>query len=82
MSAVTCILKGEETDLDELREDETGRSSTDQQDLGTKGHLQLVHAVDSARSGLEQGSLLVGEVVDLVALGEVAIYQRLWQMLR
>lgn len=63
------------THLDELREDQTGRAGTDQQYLGAKGHLELVHAVNGARGGLEQGGLLVGKVLDLVALGKVASCQ-------
>ena len=61
------------THLDELGEDETGGSGTDQKNLGAESELELVHSVDSTRSGLKEGSLLVGEVLDLVALGEVAI---------
>lgn len=60
------------TDLHELGKDETGGSGTDQEDLGTEGHLEFVHSVNGARSGLEKGGLLVGKVLDLVALGEVA----------
>ena len=41
------------SDLHQLSQDETSRSSTDQEDLGTERHLQLVHSVDSARSGLK-----------------------------
>ena len=63
------------SDLHQLSQDKTRGSSTNQQDLGTEWHLELVHSVDSARSGLEKGGLLVGEVLDLVALGKVATPQ-------
>lgn len=63
------------SDLHQLSQDKTSRSSTDKEDLGTERHLQLVHSVDGTRSGLEKGSLLVREVLDLVALGEVASLQ-------
>lgn len=60
------------THLHELSEDETRWSGTDQENLGTEWHLELVHSVDGARGGLEECRLLVGEVLDLVALGKVA----------
>lgn len=56
----------------ELRKDETGRTGTDEEHLGAEGHLELVHTVDSARGGLEKSRLLIRQVLDLVALGEVA----------
>lgn len=60
------------THLDELGEDETSGSGTDQKNLGAEWHLELVHTVDSARSGFKERGLLVGEVLDLVTLGKVA----------
>lgn len=56
----------------ELRKDETGRTGTNEEHLGAEGHLELVHTVDSARGGLEKSRLLIRQVLDLVALGEVA----------
>ena len=55
-----------------MSEDETGRSSSDQENLGTEWHLELVHPVDSTRCGFEKGGLFVGEVFDLVTFGKVA----------
>ena len=68
-------LRAKTTHLDELSEDETGGSGTDQEDFCAKRHLELVHSVDSARGRLEQGRLFVGEVLDLVTLGELAVGQ-------
>ncbi len=59
--------------LHELSENETGRTCADKEDLRAERHLDLVHTVDGTRSGLEQGSLLVREVLDLVAFGEMAV---------
>lgn len=64
------------THLDELGEDETGGAGSDQEHLGAERHLELVHSVDGARRRLEERGLLVREVLDLVALGEVAVNQR------
>jgi hypothetical protein len=66
----------------ELRKDETGRTGTDEEHLGAEGHLELVHTVDSARGGLEKGRLLVRQVLDLVALGEVAGGESAWSSSR
>ena len=60
------------SDLHQLGENQTGGASTDEENLGAKRHLELVHAVNGARGGLEQSRLFVRQVLDLVALGKVA----------
>lgn len=60
--------------LHELGKDKTGRAGTDEENSSTERHLEDVHTVDGTRGGFEKGSLLIGEVLDLVALGEVASY--------
>lgn len=65
------------SNLHELSENKTSGSSTNQEDLGTEWHLKLVHSVNGARGGFEEGSLFIGKVLDLVALCKVAIIVRI-----
>lgn len=65
---------GSTTHLHELGKDKAGRTGTNEENSSAERHLEDVHTVDGTRGGFEKGSLLVGEVLNLVALGEVASY--------
>lgn len=58
--------------LEQLRQNQTGRTGTEQENLDTDLRSQFVETVDGARRGLKKGSLLVGQVLESVQLGVVA----------
>lgn len=61
----------------ELSHHETSRTSPDQKCVGAGLGSNLLQSVHGARSGLNQGSVNITEVVDLekLALGVVALYE-------
>lgn len=65
---------GSPAHLHELGKNKTGRAGTNKENSSAERHLEDVHTVDGTRGGFEKGSLLVGEVLNFVALGEVASY--------
>lgn len=64
---------GGTVELQELGHAQTGRTGTEQEDLGSDLGLELVETVDGTRGGLEEGSLLVRDVGVLEDLGLVAV---------
>lgn len=58
-------------ELEQLREDEACRTSTEQEDFNTDWRVKLVEAMERTCCGLEKGRLLVGDVLDYVALALV-----------
>jgi hypothetical protein len=63
---------GSTVELQELGHTQTGRTGTEQEDLGSDLGLELVETVDGTRGGLEEGSLLIRDVGVLEDLGLVA----------
>lgn len=54
--------------FEQLSEDETSGSSTNQENLNANRSIQLVQPVNGTCSRLEKGRLFVGEVMDLIKL--------------
>jgi hypothetical protein len=52
--------------FEQLGEDETGRSCTNQEDLDANGRIQFIESVNGTCSRFKKRCLFVGEIVDLV----------------
>lgn len=57
--------------LKQLSEDQAGRTGAEEQHVDTDWRVELIETVDGACRGLEKRGLLIGKVVDLVALALV-----------